>query len=84
MGKLEELMQEVMKVIETQGFMPDAVELKVKVDENWYSVKWKRSTVYGSRDSDLRSAFDKMRSGSGKSESKNSGKQNVKGKKCKR
>ena len=42
MGKLEELMQEVMKVISRQGFLPDSVELKVKVGENWYSVKWKK------------------------------------------
>lgn len=50
MGKLEELMQEVMKIIETQGFLPDSVELKVKVGENWYQVKWKKPVVYSACD----------------------------------
>lgn len=46
MDKLEELMQKVMRVIERQGFIPDAVDLKVKVGENTYSVKWKKPVIY--------------------------------------
>mgnify|MGYP003571266141 CR=1 FL=1 len=53
MGKLEELMQEVMKTLEQQGFLPDSVELKVKVGENWYSVKWKKPVIYAADEFNL-------------------------------
>ena len=63
MGKLEELMQEVMKTLEQQGFLPDSVELKVKVGENWYSVKWKKPVIYPAEDRklDIESALNKVK-----------------------
>lgn len=82
MGKLEELMQEVMRIIETQGFLPDSVELKVKVGENWYQVKWKKPVVYSACDEfDL---FDAEIEAKGKSARVNSVKKSKKKKKAKK
>lgn len=65
MDKLEKLMQDVMKTIQRQGFMPDSVELKIKVEDNWYSVKWKKPVVYASDEDfeSMRNALDKKSSG---------------------